>query len=39
MPVRGEKLSTAEKLKVSKFTNVGTYPLDVWYTIRDFIAG
>ena len=37
-PCQGEILNTFRKLKISEFTNVGTYPLDVWYTVRDFIA-
>ena len=33
------KLGTSQRLKVSyKFKNLETYSLDVWYTVRDFIA-
>ena len=34
----GEKLTTPQKLKVSQFKNLETYPFDNWYTVRDFIA-
>ena len=37
-PFQGWKLSTFQKLKITLLKNVTTYPLDVWYTVRDVIA-